>query len=549
MDTFLVPACKGSIARLSARKGSDPIWTVARLALLLLPLASCSGPSTVTRAPPPPAQAGRSPAVGPSTGAPGDAKDAGGRTPALKDPGITPDLPPGFGRRLRDLADAALHPTPPDLPEIFPMRPSDTYILAQLPPGRTRRRETDYDHAALRKTFLAAETAGKAWLVLFPDTKYLIDVDDFREEDGGVLILEASTNSEWVGLVRVVALAEGAAGFVRVDGRVFEVPPSVDGKVILDEIDPGELPSGCMQGLASPGRLTPPPRSPRGGGGGGGGGGGALAPPPYDCSVEAPSIGSSDVITVLVLVPDPSKTSCGLLRLGAFALRLQLDTVFFLSATEVTSRVIVEDVNDPPYSLPVTASFDNELAWVSDAAGHAMTRRNANNADTVFLQVPNRFADVGGRTPLTNVCLCKEFAYGVFEGLGNFVNSNLPHELGHVMGMEHDRILMGYPGSVDCTSPPFGCSSSTARRSTHVDNACNSGMVWWDRTTHILTRTIMGTPSLCRYLAPSNCYPPFPWYSHPPAAGTACPPAGAAWAADNRGQLLFAAPIVAGFFP
>jgi hypothetical protein len=238
-----------------------------------------------------------------------------------------------------------------------------------------------------------------------------------------------------------------------------------------------------------------------------------------------------------------------LLKLGAFLLRIQLDAVFFLSATKVTSRVIVEDLNDPPYNLPVTASFDDELAWVSDPAGHAMTRRNEHNADAVFLQVINPFADVGGKTPLTNVCLCKEFAYGVFEGAGNLFNSNLPHELGHVMGMEHDRILMGYPESVDCTSPPFGCSS-TPHKSSYVDDACNSGMVWWDRTTHILTRTIMGAPSLCRYLAPSNCYFPFPWYSHPPASGTACPPAGGAiWAADNRGQLLFAAPIVAGFFP
>jgi hypothetical protein len=240
---------------------------------------------------------------------------------------------------------------------------------------------------------------------------------------------------------------------------------------------------------------------------------------------------------------------CDPLKLIATDLREQVNEIFENTGTTIKASIIVEDVDS--YSPPGDPFLYDELNWVKDPAGWAAGRRNANNADVVFLQVVHPTALVGGISVIDNFCLCEEFAFGVFESIGNAFNLNLSHELGHIMGMQHDRILMWYPPAIDCTpgsGDEYACPSSTPHKSPYIDSACNCGMVLWDKVTHIHNRTIMASPNLCRYLPPANCKLPQPVYSHAPLFGTTCSSAaGVLWSADNKSQLIYAADFVALF--
>jgi hypothetical protein len=242
------------------------------------------------------------------------------------------------------------------------------------------------------------------------------------------------------------------------------------------------------------------------------------------------------ILRVLVVLPQPAfGVLCGesfmnFSPLIASSAEQNLTRVF--NALSLTGVVASVDVACHRYS-PVGGSLTADLSWLQADAGIAGLR-NEHKADLVSLMVPS--ADYCGRGYM-NFPLAAEdeaWAFTVVRFSCAFGNYSLAHEIGHNLGMRHDRVSDDALTSPDCNfgkvfNIDVGFMEMKARTVMAYGSACDECPRWGVYSTPL--EIDLGV----LHIGPLGV--------HCSAAATA----GIHRRANNRQQLIHAAPTAAAF--
>jgi hypothetical protein len=309
--------------------------------------------------------------------------------------------------------------------------------------------------------------------------------------------------------VSIVFASKVAMGHVQVGSRMFSINPVQEGVVSIAEIDqskfPPELEPIVPKKQAAKGDRRGEPRKRR--------------------------PGSVANIKVMVVLPTPSfDMFCNnfpiqWLPVIAAAFQNNLDGVFnAIRSTDVHPTVVAVCAA----RTPVGGDLNADLTWLRTDPGIAALR-DQNQADLVSMMVPSADGCGLGYVNYPTVPDDAPWAFTVVRFNCALDNFSFAHELGHNMGMMHDRATSGME-----TSP-----------------RCDFGSVF----TNPRGRSVMSYPSAC-----DSC-PRFGLYSTPLTLnigffnfgpfGVACDapqlPDGTYNRADDRQQLYDAAFTVAGW--
>jgi len=247
------------------------------------------------------------------------------------------------------------------------------------------------------------------------------------------------------------------------------------------------------------------------------------------------------VITVLALLPGAPGSS--LVCDDPFFKRL-LETIFTNSLNQVFNSIentgvsAIVEFACVEYT-PAAGNLDQDLNWVSsDKNAKVIALRDQHKADLVCLLVPNSDANVCGVGRFNYPVESKDAdrGFSVVRLSCAIDNFTFAHELGHNMGMRHDRQTTNQFNSPDCN---FGSLFRITRESPPSTE---------------IARTVMAYKEACDGCAR------YPFYSTPLTKkipdyvigplGAACDMPkvdGKFFRANNRQQLINAAPIVSKF--
>lgn len=230
----------------------------------------------------------------------------------------------------------------------------------------------------------------------------------------------------------------------------------------------------------------------------------------------APEVHDEYVITVLLVLPKSDPRCSDAIELGALAAEAtaSLDDVWATAGGPKTTASV------PTYCADLTPSGDiyKDLNAVEDSA-ELKTARADTMANFVAFLVPS--GSGCGVSSAVNYPIEQADpgdAYAVVKESCAFDNFSLAHELGHLMGMDHDRFTVG------------GGDASQ----------CNYGYVKIDGDKSF--RDVMSYKGYCDDQK-VTC-PRMGFFSAPPASGIAC---GGTQAADNVSVFLHSVPYVVKF--
>ncbi|HKZ04247.1 MAG TPA: zinc-dependent metalloprotease family protein [Methylomirabilota bacterium] len=424
------------------------------------------------------------------------------------------------------VAGCAVPPNP-----VPPVEPFVKMDESQLAPGRVpdhlrerprevvRVRFARVDSAALARA-LSARAGRPVSVRLFDDVAVSLTTESVTRKDGRFDAWTGRPAAKIYGRGHITFAPPTAFGVIQSDTRVFEILPVYDDVVRITEYDQARYPK---EGRPIPKRERAAPKEP------------PAAPP------ARPDTAERAQLKVLVLLPLPSYAFIcsgnffpfgNLLPLVANAFEDNLNDVFAgLEPTGVTATVVVECLSRTPAGGDLIA----DLHWVdSDATVAAL--RDRHQADLVSLIIPSgdfcgrgyeNYPVEAGDAPLGFSVVKASCA------LGNF---SFAHELGHNIGMRHDRAADDAFASETCNYghifPVRALGFDLTVRSVMAyDDACDGcpriGVYSSPRTVNLLgiiTVGPMGVP--CDAPADDK---------------------GRFTRANNRQQLIDAAPVVAGF--
>lgn len=350
--------------------------------------------------------------------------------------------------------------------------------------------------------------SGKVRLRLFEDTEFTAVTERIGRDEqvAGVMTWTARIEEAKVFGGAMIALSEqGAFGTIQVDGRVFAVRPRAGGGTAVYEVDQAAFPQESEPRLAPsrPETFTPPA-----------------------------SRASAGTLKVLVVLPigaaGPLCTMPLLQRLFIQAANLNLNRVW---SNFTGSGVYSADTRlyCTTYT-PVGGDLKADLDWVQNDPGVAAAR-TATGANMVSLWVIGGTSCGYGYTNYPTASWQAPYAFNVVDASCAFEGYSFAHELGHNLGMRHDRFSVSGGGD---------------------PKECNYGFSILNGTSPVpVARTVMAYSKYCTSLG-VDC-PRVPVYSSPQPTpivfGIPCSveKPGVEGSANNAAQFVTAAPIAAGW--
>jgi peptidyl-Asp metalloendopeptidase len=363
-------------------------------------------------------------------------------------------------------------------------------------------------------------------VILAPFAGVRLRFDTTRLEDlgGDGYLWEAEVESDVYGQSSLTFNEHGMFGTVQVGQRIYEFMPVKTGVVLVTQYNQASFPLESM------------PREP------------AVDGPELEPPADGPAVDDvpdvpDDALRVMLVLPRPYSYLCGRFpsllpidfrRLVAATYRSNLNRVFnAIRPTGVSADVVVHCVDYEP----IGGDLNGDLDWVQTDADIA-DARDTQAADLVSLIVPD--ASYCGRAylnfPVTPQA--ERTGFSVVRGSCALGNYTFAHELGHNLGMRHDRITDGAAESPDCN---YGYFFAYQLRLAFL------------RLTR-QARTVMAYPGPCDSCERHGLYSnptslSFGLFRVDPMGAACDEPAtdGTYDRADNRQQLIDAAPIVSRF--
>jgi sugar lactone lactonase YvrE len=297
-------------------------------------------------------------------------------------------------------------------------------------------------------------------LDLFPDATYVVDLRSWQRRAPGEMVWHGLVRGRADSQVTFVSVAGIVAGSIRLGARTFEVMPA-GANYAVSEIDDAQIPPGAPP-------LDPPLRR--------------------ESASEAlralEFTDSPDLIDVMVLYTTGSRISAG--GQAAIEARIQLGIEYTNLAylnSAVRHRVRVVHRQEVSYQDSGEMGVDlGRLATVGDGyldEVHAL--RDAHGADLVALTVTTdpRAAGMGFLNGPSTGSAPGGFSANVVAYVG--AGGVLAHELGHNMGLAHDRANSDFQGAYSYAygfqDPPYfrtvmaySCTGAPCQTVAHFSN-------------------------------------------------------------------------------
>jgi hypothetical protein len=370
------------------------------------------------------------------------------------------------------------------------------------PPETTvRRRYVRVDMEFFKTRILAAQKQVGARptiiLQLFDDVRVELEAGEVLVEESGIYTWTSKVKADKEGKFGQSSLSFGggvAVGLIHVGDKIYEIQPVREGVVSISEINQ------------------------------------ALFPPEAGL-VLAPIAAIPTRIKVLVVLPTPTyrflcmwKFPINILQLLSKNYEANLNGVFnAIKPTGVQTSVVTVCYNHTPEG----GSLSADLSWLRTDAGIAALR-DTHKADLVSFIVPESSFCGRGYFNFPVTAASAAYAFSVVKASCALSNYSLAHELGHNMGMRHDRVAAGAASSSDCD---YGYIFSRPRgRSVLAYGSSCSGCTRYG---------LYSTPLTLKFFFIT--LGPFGVSCSTPAVG------GKYTRANNRQQLIDAAPIVSAF--
>lgn len=312
-------------------------------------------------------------------------------------------------------------------------------------------------------------------------------------------------NAKVFGAAMLAVSPEGAFGTIHVDNRVFAVRPRQGGGTAVHEVDQDAFPQESEPRIPVRPLMTPP------------------SPP------AAPA--AEPRLKVLIVLPVSQQGSiCGspiLQRMLVQAANANLDRVWG-NHTGSGKYAADTSIYCTTY-VPKGGNLQDDLAWVQADPSVAGARTHA-GANLVSLWQGDDKTSCGlGYTNYPTEAWMAPYAFNVVAQPCALEGYSFAHELGHNLGMRHDRYSVTGGGDPD---------------------ACNYGFTVLDGTKPV-ARTVMAYYYYCKTLG-LTC-PRIPTYSTDAAAATtlgipcSVKKTGVEGSANNAAQFLAGAPVAAGW--
>lgn len=426
------------------------------------------------------------------------------------------------------LAGCAVPPKPDP-----PVQPFTRLDESQLAPGRVpdhlrerprevvRRRFARVDSAALSQA-LSARAGRPVSVRLFDDVTVDLTTESVTRKDGRLDVWKGRPAAKIYGRGSLAFAPPTAYGVIQSDTRVFEILPVYDDVVRITEYDQAKFPK---EARPVPKRERPAPKE----------------PPPTPPA--RPDTAERAQLKVLVLLPLPTYAFIcsgnffpfgNLLPLVANAFEDNLNDVFAgLEPTGVSATTVVECLS----RNPVGGDLKDDLTWVSTDATVAALR-DRHQADLVSVIIPSGDFCGRGFENYPVEAADAPFGFSVVKAscaLGNF---SFAHELGHNIGMRHDRAADDAFASETCN---YGHIFPLRVRPLGIDLTVRSVMAYGDACDDCPRIGVYSSPRTVNFLGIITIGPMGVPCDAPPDA------AGRYTRANNRQQLIDAAPVVAGF--
>jgi hypothetical protein len=292
--------------------------------------------------------------------------------------------------------------------------------------------------AAKAETFLTPDTNLK--LTLPDGTTVEVTPDEAINFDGKGVVWHGSIAGANFSEVTFSTVGKAIVGTIAFNGRMFRLRTLLDGVKFIEELDPASFPTDAAAGgepVDQP-EFEPPTAS--------------CTPGTDDCEPVAAQCTAEDPnrIDVLVLYTDKAlKALQGVDALNAWILLQVFQTNRSYQRSHLTQQIRLVSVVPTAYQELSNYWSHRDLIENADPQMDAHALRNVTNADVVVLLTQAEsaggagYADTFAAENLPGASFITSFepyAFAVVDALG-FETTDLTfaHELGHLMGAEHDE--------------------------------------------------------------------------------------------------------------
>lgn len=259
--------------------------------------------------------------------------------------------------------------------------------------------------------FAPIAAAGPLTFNLFEDVRITVDGTKLRKRDGIYELAERLPAKEW-GQITMAATGRTLRATIHLDHRVYEINPVSADAVAIDEIDPARFPTMDQPVFADQAGHSPERT--------------ARTTPAAD-----------EIPTVTVLVVNPNlwlPCILGQLNMQASNFQSNLDLAFSFDLQPMGRAAVTSVCVD---YIPVGGDLQADLNWVTGNPDVAKLRSDL-HADLVTLVVPSATGFCG--RGWYNDALESDLGFSVVVASCATANFALAHEIGHNMGMRHDRM-------------------------------------------------------------------------------------------------------------